>query len=158
MPAVGVVGAGTMGVGIAYVFAAAGCPTVVVEPDAGRAEDVDRVAHEQAAQGLSRGKLTPAQAEAVPTRLTVVGAVEDLPRRLDLVVESVPERMELKRSVLLAASERQPHVLATNTSALSVDELAARLPQPDAFVGMHFFNPVWSLPMVEIVRGSRTSA
>ena len=146
-----------MGVGIAYVFAAAGCPTVVVEPDPGRASGVDRVAREQAAQGVARGKLTPAQADEVPARLSVVSSVEDLPEGLDLLVESVPERLELKHAVLAAASARRPRVLATNTSALSVDELAGRLPQPDAFLGMHFFNPVWSLPMVELVRGARTS-
>lgn len=157
MPAVGVVGAGTMGVGIAYVFAAAGCPTVVVEPDPDRAVGVDRVAREQAARGLARGKLSAAQADGLPARLTVVPTVEELPEGLDLVVESVPERLELKHAVLAAVSDRRPAVLATNTSALSVDELAERLPRPEAFLGMHFFNPVWSLPMVEVVRGARTS-
>lgn len=157
MPSVGVVGAGTMGVGIAYVFAAAGCRTVVVEPDAGRAESLGRVAREQAARGLARGKLSEEDAAALPDRIETVAAAEDLPERLDLVVESVPERLELKHEVLAAVASRSPAVLATNTSALSVDELADRLPQPEAFLGMHFFNPVWSLPMVEIVLGERTS-
>lgn len=157
MPSVGVVGAGTMGVGIAYVFAAAGCRTVVVEPDAGRAESLGRVAREQAARGVARGKLTEEAAATLPDRLTVVEAAEELPEGLDLVVESVPERLDLKHAVLAAVAARRPAVLATNTSALSVDELAGRLPRPEAFLGMHFFNPVWSLPMVELIRGERTS-
>lgn len=157
LPSVAVVGAGTMGVGIAYVFAAAGCPTRVVEPDAGRAQALGETVRRQAAGGLARGKLTAEQAEALPGRVQVLETVDALPEGLDLVVESVPERLALKHEVLAAVAARRPAVLATNTSALSVDELGAPLPRPDAFLGMHFFNPVWSLPMVELVRGARTS-
>lgn len=156
MPSVGVVGAGTMGVGIAYVFAAAAYETVVVEPDTGRAAALVKVARAQAARGVERGKLTEQQAAELPERLHVVDTPAGLPRELDLVVESVPERLPLKHEVLAAVAARSPRLLATNTSALSVDELASRLPQPEAFLGMHFFNPVWSLPMVELVRGERT--
>ncbi len=157
MTTVGVVGAGTMGVGITYVFAAAGCRTTVVEPDPGRATGLHRVLHEQAAQGLSRGKLTAEQAEALPGLVQVVGAASELAEQLDLVVESVPERLDLKREVLAAAAERRPKLLATGTSALSVDELARLLPAPESFLGMHFFNPVWSLQLVELVRGAKSS-
>ena len=157
MTTVGVVGAGTMGVGITYVFAAAGCRTTVVEPDPGRATGLHRVLHEQAAQGLSRGKLTAEQAESLPGLVQVVGATSQLAEQLDLVVESVPERLDLKREVLAAAAERRPKLLATGTSALSVDELARLLPAPESFLGMHFFNPVWSLQLVELVRGAKTS-
>lgn len=157
MPSVGVVGAGTMGVGITYVFAAADCRTTVVEPDPGRATGLHRVLREQAAQGLSRGKLTAEQADALPGLVHVVGAIGELAEQLDLVVESVPERLDLKRDVLAAVAQRRPKLLATGTSALSVDELARPLPAPESFLGMHFFNPVWSLQLVELVRGSKTS-
>ena len=157
MPSVGVVGAGTMGVGITYVFAAAGCRTTVVEPDPGRATGLHRVLREQAAQGLSRGKLTAEQADALPGLVQVVGATGELAEHLDLVVESVPERIDLKRDVLAAVAQRRPKLLATGTSALSVDELARPLPAPESFLGMHFFNPVWSLQLVELVRGAKTS-
>ena len=157
MPSVGVVGAGTMGVGITYVFAAAGCRTTVVEPDRGRATGLHRVIREQAAQGLSRGKLTAEQADALPGLVQVVGATGELAEHLDLVVESVPERIDLKRDVLAAVAQRRPKLLATGTSALSVDELASPLPAPESFLGMHFFNPVWSLQLVELVRGAKTS-
>ena len=156
-PAIAVVGAGTMGVGIAYVFAAAGCSTTVVEPDPDRAVALREVVREQAQQGLNRGKLTAEQAGELPERVSVVGAPEELAEGLDLIVESVPERLELKREVLAALARRSPKVLATGTSALSIDTLAADLPDPGAFLGMHFFNPVWSLGLVELVRGARTS-
>lgn len=154
---VGVVGAGTMGVGIAYVFAAAGCPTTVAEPDAGRSAALLAVLGRQAASGLARGKLTAGQAADLPGLVQVVPAPGDLPEGLTLVVESVPERLELKHDVLAAVQARHPALLATNTSALSVDELAGRLARPEDFLGMHFFNPVWSLQMVELIRGAATS-
>ncbi len=157
MAAVGVIGAGTMGVGIAYVFAAADCEIFVAEPDSGRAQGCIETVQAQSRQGLVRGKLTVEQAAAIPDRISVVPRVRDLPHRLDLVVESVPERLELKHEVLAAAAELGPVVLASNTSSLSIDALAAVLPAPGAFLGMHFFNPVWSLQMVELIRGARTS-
>ena len=83
--------------------------------------------------------------------------VEDLATGLDLVVETVPEHEQLKRNVLAAAERRAPSLLATNTSALSIDDLAAGLRRPEAFCGMHFFNPVWSIHLVEIVRGTATA-
>ena len=146
-----------MGVGIAYVLAAAGCPTTVVEPDPTRAQQLHQVLRDQAAQGLSRGKLTAEQAGALPGRVSVVGRVDELADHLDLIVESVPERLALKREVLAALAERQPAILATGTSALSIDTLAADLPDPTTFLGMHFFNPVWSLGLVELVRGAKTA-
>lgn len=146
MPSVGVVGAGTMGVGMTYVFAAAGCRISVVEPDPGRAKGLHQVLLEQAAQGLSRGKLTREQADSLPGLVQVIAAAEGLAEQLDL-----------KREVLAAVARRRPKVLATGTSALSVDELARLLPEPESFLGMHFFNPVWSLQLVELVRGAKTS-
>ena len=155
--AVAVVGAGTMGVGISYVLAAAGCSTTVVEPDAVRARALQGVLVAQAEQGRIRGKLTDEQAQAIPDRVQVVGSCAELAEGLDLVVESVPERLELKHEVLAQCAARRPRLLATGTSALSVDDLAARLPAPQDFLGLHFFNPVWSLHLLEIVRGAKTS-
>ena len=73
------------------------------------------------------------------------------------VVETVPERLELKREVLAAIEDTGPAVLASNTSAISIDLLAEGLDRPEQFCGMHFFNPVWSLPLVELVRGAHTA-
>ncbi len=69
----------------------------------------------------------------------------------------MPEDLALKHRVLAACEARGPAVLASNTSALSIDALAAPLARPEAFLGLHFFNPVWSIPVVEVVRGARTS-
>jgi 3-hydroxybutyryl-CoA dehydrogenase len=155
--AVGVVGGGTMGVGIAYVFAVAGWSTTVVEPDAGRTAALRATLSDTASQGARRGKLDAGVAARLSEEVRTVASAADLPRHLDLVVETVPERFDLKRRVLAQIESRSPRVLATNTSALSIDALADGLDRPESFVGMHFFNPVWSLPMVELVRGARTS-
>jgi 3-hydroxybutyryl-CoA dehydrogenase len=154
---VGVIGGGTMGIGIVYVFAAAGCPTTVVEPDAATASGLVDALRRRAQAGVERGKFDAERADALPGLVTVVDQVEALPEGLHLVIESVPERPALKAGVLVAAELREPRLLATNTSALSIDELAVRLARPEAFLGMHFFNPVWSIPLVEIVRGEKSS-
>jgi 3-hydroxybutyryl-CoA dehydrogenase len=154
---VAVIGGGTMGRGIAYVFAAAGLETAVVEPDAARAGALVGELTERARTGAAKGRLDPAAAERLPGLLSVVDDVAALAEGLDLVVESVPEVPALKAEVLAAAEARRPRLLATNTSSISVDALARGLERPDAFLGMHFFNPVWSLPLVEVVRG-RASA
>ncbi|ALE78388.1 MULTISPECIES: 3-hydroxyacyl-CoA dehydrogenase family protein [unclassified Pseudonocardia] len=152
-----VVGGGTMGAGIAYVLAAAGTATTVVEPDAGRADRLVGELTARARTGVERGRVDPGVAEALPGLLRVVGAVSELPTGLDLVVESVPEDPELKARVLAAAEARSPRLLATNTSSVGIGSLAAGLAAPDRFLGMHFFNPVWSIALVEVVRGPATS-
>lgn len=152
-----VVGGGTMGAGIAYVLAAAGTATTVVEPDAGRADRLVGELTARARTGVERGRVDPGVAEALPGLLRVVGAVSELPTGLDLVVESVPEDPELKARVLAAAEARAPRLLATNTSSVGIGSLAAGLAAPDRFLGMHFFNPVWSIALVEVVRGPATS-
>jgi 3-hydroxybutyryl-CoA dehydrogenase len=155
--AVGVVGAGTMGVGIAYVFAVSGARTVVVEPDEARMAAVRREIAAAAAAGVSRGKLSAEDAAALPGLIEHVRSPEELPVELDLVVETVPEDLALKERVLAQVEARRPALIASNTSALSIDTLAAGLARPDRFLGLHFFNPVWSIPVVEVVRGAATS-
>jgi 3-hydroxybutyryl-CoA dehydrogenase len=154
---IGVVGAGTMGVGIAYVFAAAGCEVTLAEPEPARVDEALQTVQAQAARARERGKLTPEEAGSLPDRVRTVRQVGQLPELLDLLVEAVPERPELKCQVLAEAEERRPVLLASNTSGLSIDALAAPLRHPGDFLGLHFFNPVWSMPLVEIVRGERTA-
>jgi 3-hydroxybutyryl-CoA dehydrogenase len=153
---VAVVGAGTMGVGITYVFAAHGAAVTVVEPDAGRVVALRRTVEAVAQDGVARGRLPADVAASLADGITHVPDVSDLRLGLDLVVESVPESPELKQRVLAAAEKRQPAALATNTSTLSIDTLASALERPQSFLGMHFFNPVWSLHLVEVIRGART--
>ena len=152
-----VIGGGTMGVGIAYVFAVAGWQVYVVEPDTQRSVTMQQTLRTAAAGGLKRGKLTPAQAEHASEGVQRLALVQDLPRFLDLVIESIPERLDLKTQVLSEVAQRQPRLMASNTSALSINALAKSVIDPSHFLGMHFFNPVWSLPMVELIRGDQTS-
>jgi 3-hydroxybutyryl-CoA dehydrogenase len=155
---VAVVGGGTMGTGIAYVFAAAGSTVTLIEPDLARQAAVRGIIAEAAGSGLARGKLTAEQAQSVNTRITILADAADLDRNLDLIIETVPEIPALKERLLTLLSAFQPQLLASNTSSISIDRLAGCVSDPSRFLGMHFFNPVWSLPMVELVRGALTSS
>jgi 3-hydroxybutyryl-CoA dehydrogenase len=151
-----VIGAGTMGVGIAYVFAAARWTTYVVEPNDERVVTAQESIRKAAKNGYDRGRLNEEDLDRLNTDITFVKAPIEVPLGMDLVIETVPEQLELKREVLRAAEALEPAILASNTSSLSIDELAIGLAQPDRFIGMHFFNPVWSFSLVELVRGSAT--
>jgi 3-hydroxybutyryl-CoA dehydrogenase len=154
---VAVVGGGTMGVGIAYVFAMSTARTWIVEPNQQRVEQLATELRAAAAEGHRRGRLQADEVGLLLQRITCVATVEETPTGLDAIIESVPERLELKRRVLHACEMMQPRLLASNTSSLSINELASTLAEPSKFLGMHFFNPVWSLQLVEIVRGDATS-
>ena len=155
--AMAVVGAGTMGVGIAYVYAAAGWNVTIVEPDDARSSAVQKTLADVAQSGAKRGKLSAAQVEHVSNSVKRVASATELPSALDLVVETVPERLALKQQVLAQIDARNPRIIASNTSSMSINELAGSVRDPSAFLGMHFFNPVWSLQMVELIRGQHTS-
>lgn len=152
-----VVGGGTMGVGIVYVFAAADWNVWVVEPDDARAQAMQSTLVQTAQAGLKRGKLNDHRVARITTGVQRLSIINELPLGLDLVVETVPERLPLKREVLALIDARLPSIIASNTSALSIDELAHCVKDPSSFLGMHFFNPVWSLAMVELIRGQATS-
>ena len=154
---VAVVGGGTMGVGIAYVAALAGGTVVVVEPDDGRALTLNRTIQSAIAAAITRGKLDEPRGLALAASIIRTASVEEISEGFEVVIETIPERLELKLEVLGRIARRLPHLLATNTSALSIDRLASALPEPDKFLGMHFFNPVWSIGLVELVVGAQTS-
>ena len=154
---VSVVGGGTMGVSIAYVFAMAGFDTILVEPDAGRAAAALGTMREAAAGAVARGK---ADAEAAEARLGAVRVERwalALPEGRALAIETVPVRRGVKLEVLGEIAARGPRLIATNTSALGVSDIADAVGDPSRFLGMHFFNPVWSLMLVKVVRGRATS-
>lgn len=153
---VGVVGAGTMGIGITYVFAVAGSQVTVVEPSANQVVVMWTAVDRALAGAVTRGKLTADEAASARARISPVDDVDQLPIAADLVIESVPEKLELKQQVLQRIETRNPKVLATNTSSISIDSLASSLSEPGRFLGMHFFNPVWSLPLVELITGADT--
>jgi 3-hydroxybutyryl-CoA dehydrogenase len=147
-----------MGVGIAYVFAVAGFDVTVAEPVEQQQHRLLHAFDAALSRAVARGKLTEPLADKARSHLTLVGSVDDMPHRAMLAVETVPEQVGLKREVLRDMERTRPAVLATNTSAISIDLLADSLNEPGRFMGMHFFNPVWSLPLVELIRGEATTA
>jgi 3-hydroxybutyryl-CoA dehydrogenase len=152
-----VIGGGAMGIGIAHALAAGGANVTIVEIDDERVKHaLASVAHvfERSAQ---RGAMTPGAAAEAAARVGGGTVIEALPSGLDAIVEAVPEVVGLKRAVLARCALREPALLATNTSGLSIDELAAGLPAPERFIGLHFFNPVWVMTLVEVVVGERTN-
>ncbi|MES2339206.1 MAG: 3-hydroxyacyl-CoA dehydrogenase family protein [Pseudomonadota bacterium] len=154
---IAVIGGGTMGVGIAYVAALAGYAVHVAEPDDARAAAMTQTIATTLDGAVARGKLAANARDAAAARIARVATIEALPTDLAVIVESVPERLDLKRDVLARAAARAPRLLATNTSAMSIDTLAGSVADPATFLGLHFFNPVWSLKLLEIVVGAATS-
>lgn len=152
-----VIGGGTMGTGIAYVFALAGAAVTVVEPVAETRTALMRSIESAAAGAVRRGKLDAGEVRALVNRISCTDDIDALPAGLDLAIETVPERLDLKHDVLQRIAAREPAIIATNTSAMSIDALAASVRAPERFLGMHFFNPVWSIPLVELIRGEATS-
>ena len=154
---VAVVGGGTMGVGIAYVSAMAGGFVTVVEPDDARAAIFDKIVGETVQSSIKRGKLDEAGGQGLKSRIVRVAEISQIPEGVDVAIETVPERLELKLDVLARLAARSPKLIGSNTSAMSIDRLAGAVSDPAQFLGMHFFNPVWSLPLVELIRGEQTS-
>jgi 3-hydroxybutyryl-CoA dehydrogenase len=150
---VGVVGLGTMGAGIAQVCVQAGVETVGVEVSADLAERARARIDHYLSRGVEKGRLSAADKEAALGCLATATELDAL-RACDLVIEAVIEDLDAKREVFarLDAVVRSDAVLATNTSALSVTEIARGTDHPDRVVGMHFFNPAPVLPLVEVVR------
>lgn len=154
---VGVFGGGRMGAGIAHTFLAAGSAVTIVESDEAAAQAARERVVASLTKASDRGALTEDAAQ-VTGRLTTTHDADRL-ATTELVVEAVPEDVELKRSVFLTVQEVAPHaVLATNTSSLSIDDIGAGLEAPERFIGLHFFNPVPASDLVEVVVGTRTAA
>ncbi len=150
---VGVVGLGTMGAGIAEVFARNGFEVVGVEQSDEQLQRGRTHIHQSTNRAVRRGKLDPQDQQAIFHRLTLTRSMSDL-ADCDLVVEAVVERLDLKRSIFSQLDKivRPDAVLATNTSSLSVTEIAASTSQPGRVVGLHFFNPAPVQQLVEVVR------
>ena len=156
---VAVLGAGTMGRGIAHVAALAGYTTRLYDPFPEALKKAESSIHRNLAKGVEIGKV---QAEAADRARGLLSLHEDLAgavRGSDLVIEAVPEDIALKARTFEEVVRHAPeHVLlASNTSALSITEMAAVTGRPERFAGMHFFNPVHVMRLIELVRGLETS-
>lgn len=152
-----IAGAGTMGIGIAGVAAAAGFHVYLGDVSPEVAERGLMRSRDLLTDSVKRGKITQAAATCARQKLRPIGDWQAVPRGPLLAIEAVPERADLKRAVLAQLEMLEPELLATNTSGISVDELAGDLRHPERFLGMHFFNPVPAMRLVEIVKGARTS-
>jgi 3-hydroxybutyryl-CoA dehydrogenase len=153
-----VLGTGTMGPGIATTLAFGGVTTTIVgrtaESVAAGAARTDRYL----AQLVEAGLVSAADRDAARARIDVSADLDAAAERADLIVESIPERMDLKQDVFahLDAITKPGAVLASNTSGLSITDIAARCMHPERVLTTHFWNPPHLMPLVEVVRGART--
>lgn len=155
---IGVLGAGIMGGGIAYVNALRGTPVVLKDISNPQIDLGLTEASKLLAKQVKTGRLTQADADRVLASIKPKLNDEGLDK-VDMVIEAIIERLEIKQQVLkvLEAVVRDDAVIASNTSSLRIDDIASGLARPENLVGMHFFNPVPAMPLVEIVQGSRSS-
>lgn len=155
---VGVLGAGTMGRGIAQVAAMAGYGTTLFDVDPDQlAAAVDAI-QANLDTGVEKGKVTDEQRAACGRNLKTIDDLTEAVGQADLVVEAAPEDLEVKREIFadLDAAAPDGAILASNTSSLSVGDIAQATGRADRVLGMHFFNPAHILPLVEVVRHDRT--
>jgi 3-hydroxybutyryl-CoA dehydrogenase len=154
-----VVGAGLMGTGIAHAFASSGFSTVLVDSNAAAAAKALAAVAKILDDGVKLGKIDAAAAEAGKARLITLPDLALAAEGAALLVETVTENLAVKKDVVATAAPRMllGAIIATNTSALSVTEIATAVPGPERVVGMHFFNPVHKMKLVELVRGLATS-
>jgi 3-hydroxybutyryl-CoA dehydrogenase len=158
MQTVAVIGAGQMGAGIAQVMAQAGLSVLLADVDLAAAQKGrDKIA-KAVARLVTKEKITAADAEAITARITPIGDYAPM-ADADLIVEAATEREDIKRRIFEAAGAvLAPHaILASNTSSIPITRMAANSPDPSRFIGLHFFNPVPVMNLVEVIPGLATS-
>jgi len=155
---VAVIGAGIMGRGIAHVAALGGFQTVLNDVSDELLQKARSRIRQDLHKAVSIGKLTDSDVDAALARLTLGNNLDRAAESAELVIEAVPEKMELKLDVFSRLDQACANqaVLASNTSSLSITEMAAATRRPHQFIGMHFFNPVHKMKLVEIIRGLET--
>lgn len=153
-----VLGAGTMGRGIAHVAAGGGYETCLFDISGDALEQARSAIFGNFERGVELGKVDPTVAQRARELLDFQQDLSSAVSQADLIIEAVPESMELKVEIFQSAVQSAPeHVLlASNTSALSITEMAGALDRPERFAGMHFFNPVHIMRLVELVQGLET--
>ncbi|MEJ2311868.1 MAG: 3-hydroxyacyl-CoA dehydrogenase family protein [Gemmatimonadales bacterium] len=158
-PVLAVLGAGTMGHGIAQVAALAGYDVRLTDVSEEALESAMGRVRAQLDKGVELGKVEPEVRDAALGRLRATSDAAEAVAGAEIVVEAVPEVLKLKQEILASAAEivKPDALLATNTSSLSITAIAEAVPGQERVVGMHFFNPVHIMALVEIVRGDRTA-
>jgi 3-hydroxybutyryl-CoA dehydrogenase len=155
--AVFVVGGGTMGRGIAALCALRGFPTAVFEADGGTRAGLRQAVEDSWSRAVARGKLSPEDVRAAGQRLTIASSLAEAAGSA-VVVEAVPENLTLKQGIFRELDRLcpPPALLASNTSSLPIARIAKGLLHPERVLGLHFFNPVATMPLVEVVRTPET--
>ncbi|RLB85249.1 MAG: 3-hydroxybutyryl-CoA dehydrogenase, partial [Deltaproteobacteria bacterium] len=158
MKKIGVVGAGTMGHGLAQVAAQIGCEVIMRDVEDSFVERGMKNIEKFLSKSVEKGKLEASEKDAILGRIKGTTDMEEL-KDVDFVVEAVIENLDLKKEVFKQLDElcRPEVILATNTSSMSITEIAAATSRPDKVCGMHFFNPVPLMRLVEVIRGYFTS-
>ncbi|HEY0305448.1 MAG TPA: 3-hydroxybutyryl-CoA dehydrogenase [Longimicrobiales bacterium] len=154
---VAVVGGGTMGNGIAHVFAQYGFDVTLIDVDDARCEQARKTIASNLERQVKKGTLTQDVRDATLARLST-NSSRSAAAGSQLIIEAVPESLQLKTEVLRDLDKAAPDaILASNTSSISITALAGSVSRPDRFIGMHFMNPVPVMKLVEVIRGLQTS-
>ena len=155
---IGIIGAGTMGSGIAQVSAAAGLNAILVDLNEAAVDKGIATVVRNLDRLVAKGKMSATEKDSAVARITRSIAYDAL-RPADIVIEAATESLELKLKILKQIDPlvRPDAIVASNTSSVSITKLAAAISRPDRFIGMHFFNPVPVMALVEVVRGLQTS-
>ena len=156
---IAVIGAGLMGTGIAHAFVSSGHAVTLVDNQADALERARQAIARILSDGVRLGKVSEADAGAALARLKCADTIVGAPANTVLVIETATEKIDIKKAIVREAESRfgPDTVIATNTSALSITEIAAAAKSPGRVIGMHFFNPVHKMKLVEIVRGLETT-
>lgn len=155
---ISVIGGGTMGNGIAHVFAASGFNVKLVETSSELAEKALATIGKNLSRMVKKEKIEETEKNAALNRIETVTDLADGVKYADLVIEAIPENFELKKKVFNIIDENAPDhaILASNTSSISITKLAECTTRPEQFIGMHFFNPVPVMKLVEVINGLKT--
>ena len=152
-----VVGAGTMGNGIAHVFAQNGYPVTLIDVSREQLAKAQQTIGANLDRQVKKGTIDAAAKDATLGRLSVANSM-DAAAGCGIVIEAVPENADLKRTILTGVDEAAPGaILASNTSSISITELARHVTHPERVIGMHFMNPVPVMKLVEVIRGLQTA-
>ncbi|WP_027001025.1 3-hydroxybutyryl-CoA dehydrogenase [Eisenibacter elegans] len=155
-----VIGSGTMGNGIAHVFAQYGYEVSLVDISAEALQKALQTIDKNLSRQVAKGSLSEADQAATLARITTYTNIEEAAPKADLIVEAATENIELKKKIFVQLDSLAPAhtILATNTSSISITQIAAVTKRPDKVIGMHFMNPVPVMKLVEVINGYATSA
>ena len=153
---IGVIGAGTMGQGIAQISAMAGYQTILYDIEEKVLEKALKLIEKNLAKGIEKGKVTEAEKQQTLELISTSTKITDM--IADFIIEAIVEKLDIKRTVFtqLEQINKEDTILASNTSSIPITQIGAQLKHPERFVGMHFFNPAHIMKLVEVISGAAT--